>query len=101
MLSADSKPITRKWAIALIIITLLRVASPFVAYYQTKTNLVSDFIPKGIIIDIIAPYMMMGIFCVVVTLAAFIFFIYSRFVYAIITCCAGIILIQILPYFIY
>lgn len=101
MSTADSNPAMRKWAIALITICLLSMASPFIAYFQTRVQLAGDYIPKTIVINIIAPFMTDGIICVIVTLIAFIFFVYSRFLYTIITCCAGIVLVQIFPYFIY
>lgn len=101
MLKADLKPATRKWAIALIIINLSLMASPFIAYYQARAQLISDFIPKSAVIEVIGPYMLSGILYVATILIAFIFFVYSRFVYAIIAVGAGIVVAHLLPYFIY
>jgi len=95
MLSADSKPITRKWAIALIIISMLRISVPFTAWFQTKAQLDSSFIPQSAVFMIVAPYMISGIVSTAVTLIAFLFFVYSRFVFCIITCAAGFIIPQV------
>jgi len=95
MLSADLKPVTRKWAIALIIISLLQVGVPFITWFQTRAQLISPFIPQNVVFLIVEPYMISGIISTVVTLVAFIFFVYSRFVFCIITCAAGCIIPQL------
>lgn len=98
MLQTDLNPITRKWAIALIILNLLRIGTPFVVYFQAKYQLVSPLIPKEVILDIIAPYMLIGLAGVVLTIAAFAFFVYSRFTFVIITCVINLAFVQLYFY---
>jgi hypothetical protein len=95
MLTADSKPITRKWAIALIIVSIVRISVPFVGYFQTKSQLVSPYISQTITLDIVDPYMIIGIISAFITLIAFIFFVYSKFLFSIITCTAGLVFLQL------
>lgn len=95
----DTKPVTRKWAIALIILNLLRISTPFIAYFQTKYQIVSSFIPKDIVLDIVSPYMIIGLLSLAFTIAAFIFFVYSRFTFTIIVCALNLVFVQL--YFAY
>jgi hypothetical protein len=99
MLKFDSKPAARKLAIALIVINLLRISTPFITYFQTKYQLDSPLIPKEIVLDIIAPYMMIGFVSLIFTIAAFIFFIYSKFTFTTILCLLNLVFVQL--YFIY
>jgi hypothetical protein len=98
MLQFDLKPITRKWAVALIIINLLRIGTAFIAYFQTKYQLVSPLIPQDAIIDIIRPYMVVGLVSVIVTVIAFVFFVYSKFTFAIITCAINLVFVELYFY---
>ena len=85
MLQSDTKPSVKKWAIALIIINLLRITTPFITYYQTRYQLESPLIPKEVILDIIGPYIFIGMVSVFLTILAFIFYVYSKFTFTIIT----------------
>jgi hypothetical protein len=95
MLKSDLKPVTRKWAIALIIINLVRAGGCFAVYFQTEYSLVSPLIPKTIILDIIRPYMVVGVISTIVTIVAFIFFVYAKFTFTIITCLLSLALVQL------
>jgi hypothetical protein len=95
MLQSDSKAITRKWAVALIVLNLLRISTPFIVYFQTKYQLVSPLIPKNVVVDIIAPYMVIGLVSVFLTIAAFIFYVYSKFTFTIIICALNLIFVQL------
>jgi len=95
MLQSDSKTITRKWAVALIILNLLRISSPFAAYFQAKHQLVSPLIPQTIVLDIIAPYMVVGLVSVFLTIAAFIFYVYSKYTFTIIICALNLVFAQL------
>src|SRR5271165_6327436 len=86
MLSLDLKPITRKWAVALIILNLVRISTTFMAYFQTENQLTSPFISKMVALDVVAPYMIVGLIAVAVAITAFIFYVYSKFTFAIIVC---------------
>ena len=99
MLQADLKPVTRKWAIALIILNLIRVGVCFVTYFQTKYQLVSPLIPKEIILDIIAPYMLIGFVSVLLTIVAFGLYAYSKFTFVIIICLLSLAFAQLYFYF--
>ncbi|MDB5091600.1 MAG: hypothetical protein JWR09_5594 [Mucilaginibacter sp.] len=99
MLQADLNPVTRKWAIALFILNLIRIGVCFVTYFQTKYQLVSPLIPKEIILDIIAPYMLIGLVSVLLTIVAFALYAYSKFTFAIIICLLSLAFAQLYFYF--
>jgi|GEM_PF-2970164 len=85
MLKSDLKPATRKWAIALIILNLLRIGTPFIAYFQAQYQIVTPLIPRTIVLDIIEPYMITGLVSLFLTVLAFMFFVYSKYTFSIIT----------------
>ena len=95
MSTLDLKPIYRKWAIALIIVNLLRLSTPFIVYFQTEYQLVSPLIPETVPLDIIKPYMTIGLVSIILILIAFIFFVYSKFTFAIITSVINLVIFQI------
>jgi hypothetical protein len=47
------------------------------------------------VLDIIAPYMVVGLISVFLTIAAFIFYVYSKFFFTIITCLSNLVFIQL------
>jgi hypothetical protein len=95
MSTLDIKTPYRKWAIALIIVNLLRLSTSFIIYFQTEYQLVSPLIPKTIILDILKPYMTIGLVSVILILIAFIFFVYSKFTFAIIASVMNLLFFQI------
>jgi len=86
MQQTEPTPIVRKWAVALIFINLLRTAFCFVSFFQTKYQLESPFIPQSITVDIAASYMVIGFGSILLTIAAFGFFVYSKYMFTIIIC---------------
>lgn len=99
MLQTDTKSIVRKWAIALIIINLLRTAFCFVSFFQTKYQLDSPLIPQSVILDIVTPYMVTGLGLIFLTIAAFGFFVYSKYMFSIIICVLSLVLAQFYFFF--
>jgi hypothetical protein len=99
MLQADLKPVTRKWAIALIIINLFRIGGCFITYFETVYLMTKPLIPKGVIVDIVAPYMLVGLISVFLTIAAFGLYVYAKFTFAIIICLLSLAFAQLYFYF--
>ena len=99
MQQTDTKPIVRKWEIALIIITLVRIGACFISYFQTKFQLESPLIPQSVILDIVTPYMVAGLGLILFTIAAFGFFVYSRYMFSIIVCVLSQVLAQFYFFF--
>jgi hypothetical protein len=94
MLKADLKPITRKWAIVLILLSILKIAIPFIAYFQVKYQLTSSFVPETAVLDITNPYMVDGLISTLLAALAFGFYVYSKFTFTIITCLFSLVIVR-------
>ena len=99
VLKIDSKPITRIWAIALIVINLLRIGSAFIVYFQTQYQIVSPLIPQTAVLEIVGPYMTIGLVSLILTIVGFTFYVCSKFTFTIITCLVSLVFGEF--YFVY
>jgi hypothetical protein len=99
MEQTDTKPLVRKWAIALIIVNLIRAGGCFISFFQAKYQIVSPLIPQSIVLEIVASYMIVGLGSIVLTIAAFGFFVYSKYMFSIIICVLSLILAQFYFFF--
>jgi hypothetical protein len=85
----------RKFAIALIILNILSAGSGYVIYLQTKYQLVSPLVPNTVILDIVDPYIQLGLISLAVVIASFTLFLYSKYSYAVAICAANLLIQQI------
>ena len=82
----------KRIANVLLIVTIVKIAGLIAIFFQTRYQLVSPVIPKGIIADIAAPYLFNALITSVALIAALIFHFYSKHIISIIICACAILL---------
>ncbi len=85
----------RKFAIALIILNLLSAGSGYISYFQAKYQLVSPLVPNTVVLDIIDPYMLLGLISLAIAVISFVLFLYSKYTYVVALCAVNLLFQQI------
>ena len=73
----------------------MSAGSGYISYFQAKYQLVSPLVPNTVVLDIIDPYMLLGLISLAVAVISFGLFLYSKYSYVVAICAANLLIQQI------
>jgi hypothetical protein len=82
-----------------LLVLQMSIVMQLISFFQTEYQLISPIIPQSIILQVAAPFILNALIAALFSIAAFIFYFYSKFNIVILLCILPLVWQQVYHYF--